>query len=392
MLFLMIFSTVALGFYASVTTSTQVSKSECDVAETLLASESGLGFVRHHLANLNLPYGTTQASLLENVAACLARSLDGTTNMGPYRVVVDAGTIYLPSRNDWIALDRTQNTRFRATITQTSGTTTLVATVRGAAGDSAISRGVRMSFTPKTGSYALAGIQGVNMSAGAFTDSYDSSKGGYSAATAGKRGTIISNGNIVLSNTARINGDARPGPGKTVTVKDSAVVTGKKLAMPTTVNFPSVALPATYTSLGAVSRSTGVQNIPGGVYVIDSLNLSGDAVINWLGPVTIYVRNGYSVSGNVVINTYQNKPSNRTLYFLPTCATATWSGSNVCVGELYAPDTDFYISGGVQKLGRITARTITNSSTGGMHSDDAMASPGGSGDYAADVSSYEEVP
>jgi hypothetical protein len=62
------------------------------------------------------------------------------------------------------------------------------------------------------------------------------------------------------------------------------------------------------------------------------------------------------------------------------------------VGELYAPDTDFYISGGVQKLGRITARTINNSSSGGMHSDDSMNSPGGSGDYAPDVSSYQEVP
>jgi len=79
------------------------------------------------------------------------------------------------------------------------------------------------------------------------------------------------------------------------------------------------------------------------------------------------------------------------LYFLPTCAVATWSGTNTCVGDLYAPDTNFTVSGSVQKFGRIIAKSITNSSTGGMHADDALPQPGGMSSYAPDTNTYEEI-
>jgi len=126
--------------------------------------------------------------------------------------------------------------------------------------------------------------------------------------------------------------------------------------------------------------------------VLDSLTLKGDTVINWQGPVTLYIKGAYSVEDNVVINTYKNLPQNRKLYFLPTCTTATWSGNNICVGELYAPDTNFTISGSVQKFGKITAKTIKNSSTGGMHADEALLDPSASGGYVPVQGTYTEVP
>src|SRR5437879_1496876 len=68
-----------------------------------------------------------------------------------------------------------------------------------------------------TGACALIGLNGITMSGNAFTDSYNSSNGAYSAGAANKKGAIASNGNIALSNFATVNGDVRCGIGMTTT-------------------------------------------------------------------------------------------------------------------------------------------------------------------------------
>jgi len=391
MLYLVLFATLAVGFYASSNTSTQVAHNDQQSARAMLACESGTSFMRYQMALMNLPYGTNTTNLMANTATALGACLDGTPNMGGQTVAVSGGAIHIPSATGWVALDEGTETRFRATVTQKPGTTTLVVNVRGAAAAEGISRAIQLEYKPRNGSFALMGLSGVTMSGDAYTDSYNAATGSYSAATAGKKGSIISNGDITLNDFARIEGDARPGFGRQVTTNNDSSVTGWTAPMPSAVTFPSVTLPATYTNLGDVHQTSGTVNIPGGTYLIRNLTLGGTARINWQGPVTLYIQNSYNVSGDVVINTYQNKPANRVLNFLPTCATATWTGTNVCVGDLYAPDTAFTISGSVQKLGRITARTITNSSSGGMHSDESLPMPGGAGNYEPDLTTYAEL-
>jgi len=73
--------------------------------------------------------------------------------------------------------------------------------------------------------------------------------------------------------------------------------------MSTLAAYPSVTLPVGVTSLGDITMSSGTQNIAGGTYLIHNLNLRGTAVINWTGPVVLYVQGTYSVSGGVIINT-----------------------------------------------------------------------------------------
>lgn len=392
MLYLTIFATMAVGFYVSANTQTLIAHSENDAANALAAAESGSDFMRYEMANITMPYGTSPTNLLSNAALVLGNELNGTPNMGSATVSVANGAINIPSPTGWITLDKNLKTRFRATITQKSPTSNiLLITVRGGSTTSNSSRAVRMEYKPSFRPHVLIGLQGVTMSGSAFTDSYNSSKGAYSAATATKNGNIASNGNIVLSNSSKVNGDARPGPFKNVTLNDSASVTGIKLPMSTAITYPSVMLPAGITNLGDVTMSSGVQNIAGGTYLIHNLTLTGNAQINWTGPVTLYISGSYIVKDNVIINAYQNKPSNRVIYFLPTCTTATWTGTNTCVGDLYAPDTNFTVSGSVQKLGRIIARTINNSSTGGMHADESLPQPGGMSSYAPDSATYEEV-
>jgi hypothetical protein len=173
----------------------------------------------------------------------------------------------------------------------------------------------------------------------------------------------------------KVDGDARCGVGKTTTL-GSATVTGLNAPLGCVMSYPSAALPATYVDLGDVNMSGGTSSMGGGTYLIHNLNLSGTAHVIWTGPVVLYIRDSYVVAGGALIDTYQNLPKNRILNFLPTCTSATWTGGNVNVGELYAPNTDFTISGSVSLYGRVTAKTINNSSSGGMHYDESLSPPG----------------
>ena len=85
---------------------------------------------------------------------------------------------------------------------------------------------------------AFVGLQGVSMTGGSYTDSYNSTTGSYSGGSAGKNGTVCSNGNISLSGSGTvINGDAHPGIGMT----ESGAVTGSTTPLTQArPNLPSI--------------------------------------------------------------------------------------------------------------------------------------------------------
>ena len=64
----------------------------------------------------------------------------------------------------------------------------------------------------------------------------------------------------------------------------------------------------------------------GSTYVFDTLDLSGPAHVIREGPVKLYFKTAYRISGSARIDTSQNKPANRQLFLLPTCRTASWTG------------------------------------------------------------------
>ena len=245
------------------------------------------------------------------------------------------------------------------------------------AGTSDIHATATACFAGGNGAYSIVGMNSISMTLNSYTDSYNSSVAPYNSLSPNHRGSIASNGNISLSGSVNVDGDSRAGVGKATTVSGSAKVTGLNAPLGTVMKYPSVTLPSTYTDLGDVNISSGTSSIPGGTYLIRNLTLSGSAHIIWTGPTVLYIQNSYNVTNTVQIDTYQNIPSNRVLNFLPTCTTATWSGTNVCTGDLYAPDTDFTIGGTVQMFGRILAKSITHSGGGGMHYDEALSPPGG---------------
>jgi hypothetical protein len=143
-------------------------------------------------------------------------------------------------------------------------------------------------------------------------------------------------------------------------------------------------LPASYIDAGDLVMKSGTVSLAGGVYVFGTIDLSGSAHVTWQGPVVIYVRTAYRISGNVVVDTYQGLPANQAIKFLPTCTSVTWTGRYQCVGDLYAPDTDFRIGGNAELFGRIVARTIKISSSAGLHYDEALP-PAGSDAKASGI-------
>ena len=397
MLYLVIFAALALGFYATTNVSAQLSANERRASEAQQAAESGIQFLRYHLSAVNVPGGLTPEQTFEQLYTQLAARLHGKGNMGGktlgYRATVGGvpGEIRVPdSPNDSIALTP-GGVGFRAVITDASPNLSgkFVGSVRGAA----TARAIKLQFQRAARPYVLVGINGVTLSNSAFTDSYDASKGPYDPAKARANGSIGSNGNITVADTAKVNGDVRYGSSSTVSIAPGATVNGMAAPITSPIQYPSVTLPpaGTYVDLGDVNNSGGTQTVAGGTYVINNLTLSGTAAITWTGPVKLYIKSSYNVSGSVVINTYQNLPVNRQIYFLPTCKLASWSGTNVCVGDLYAPDTDFSVGGGVEKRGRIIAKSITNSSTGGMHYDESLPAPSSVISFTPEPKSYLEV-
>ena len=146
MMYMVLFATLALGFFAATTTSSQVAGNDEQAMRAMLACESGASFMRFQMAAMDLPYGTNNANLMTNAVAALGANLNDTPNMGGKTVAITGGVIYLPSQTTWMTLDPASKMRFRAEIRQTPGTSTLAVTVRGAAASSSISRGVQLNF------------------------------------------------------------------------------------------------------------------------------------------------------------------------------------------------------------------------------------------------------
>jgi hypothetical protein len=405
MLYLVIFSALALGFYAQTNLSTQISGGERKQAEAQLAAESGLQFIRYQLSCVNIPPSLSASAGFKELSLQLADRLNGSANMGTKVVGYTAAVPGTGGAPDTPAVIRVPDTgairlvskgpTFQAVITDASPRLTVK--IVGSSGQFARALQIQFQRAPKP--YALIGLNSLTMSGSAFSDSYNAAKGDpavegrYQSSKAAAGGSVGSNGNVTLSNTAKVNGDVRYGMGATATVAPGAAVTGMLAPLYSPAAYESVVLPpaGTYTDLGDVNMNAGTVSKGAGTYVINNLNLSGTAKINWTGAVKLYIKSSYVVTGSVVITTFDNLPVNRQIFFLPSCATATWDGTNKSVGELYAPDTAFTIGGSVEMMGRIVAKSITNSSSGGMHYDESLPAPIGVGSYAPVRDTYLEV-
>jgi Tfp pilus assembly protein PilX len=146
MLYLVLFTTLALGFYSATTMSVQVAKNERSLTVSQFAAESGLQFARYQLGTVVIPTNTPTNLLLTSVYATLAANLNGTSNMNGDTVSMVNGVISIPSSStNYITADSTSGARFRLTVSQSGDK--LVATSYGRGSDANVTRAIQLTFS-----------------------------------------------------------------------------------------------------------------------------------------------------------------------------------------------------------------------------------------------------
>src|SRR2546421_9783082 len=82
MLYLALIASLAVGFYASTNSASMVTANEQRTNMALMSCESGMDFMRFHMYNVTIPYGTTQAQLFGSLYNQLKTQLENTGNLG----------------------------------------------------------------------------------------------------------------------------------------------------------------------------------------------------------------------------------------------------------------------------------------------------------------------
>lgn len=142
MIFLVLFSSLAVGFYEATTLSSQVAGNESAIDQARDAADSGMRFLRYQLGAISL--AATPSGMMDALATQLGKQLNAQLNMAGYTVVNANGTIYLPAANQWMTLDPTASSKFRATITQSGNN--LVVTVTGHGRRASIQKAIQLQF------------------------------------------------------------------------------------------------------------------------------------------------------------------------------------------------------------------------------------------------------
>jgi hypothetical protein len=228
------------------------------------------------------------------------------------------------------------------------------------------------------------------MSGSSRTDSYDSSMGPYSATTAGNLGHICSNGDITMSGSAAINGDAHPGPGKIVKSSSSIGVIGSISPLENALAFPPVdpgdaatnndnlKIPLSSNNILALNgkgefKLSGGDSVdlPPGRYYFSKMDLSGGSTIKISGPTEIYVTGDVSLSGGSMAN-LTLLPKNLQLF--PMGSKCDISGGSAFYGVVYGPTAKVDRSSSASFFGAIVAGQLVMSGSGGIHADQSLDS------------------
>ncbi|MEO6436738.1 MAG: hypothetical protein ABIP55_13395 [Tepidisphaeraceae bacterium] len=302
MLFLVLFSILALGFYATVSTAQQVAGGEQRVVHAFLASESGMEFMRYQMARVSIPGATADNALVTEAYTDLQTLLNGTSNMGSMTVGRSGEVISIPSgATQYINTDA--NSKFRATVTRSGSE--LVVKVTGLYGIKDVSRAIEMRYQGATATstmftYGVASSGGILMTKGTVTDNTSAAAGFLSTSSATPAitvtgGTIEGDLAVTTSTTAVVVAGASVGGTSnptTIANEHTHVV-----ANPTMPTFDTSGFAAYATNTWTSSMSSPFINcrVPAG----SNPNFNGGAVIQ--GILYIEAPNKVKFLGNVTI-------------------------------------------------------------------------------------------
>ena len=240
---------------------------------------------------------------------------------------------------------------------------------------------------------ALFAKTSIDMNGNAITDSYDSRTG-----VMGTNGDIATNGAaagaITLTGNARVKGDAVVGPGadvsKAISLDKNTVIEGTQSAASSTVALNSVQIPPNLANQGALSVSSkDTVTLPGGAYWYSSINISGDALVNFTGPATLYVSGSISITGKGIV-TSQNLPPNLLIY-VQGSPTVSLAGKDNFYGAVYAPDSNVSLSGNAALYGAVVGAVIHDSGKALVRYDEALKTINGNSSNTVSVLAWTEA-
>ncbi|HLQ38415.1 MAG TPA: hypothetical protein VK348_11475, partial [Planctomycetota bacterium] len=174
------------------------------------------------------------------------------------------------------------------------GTYTLVST--GHIGG--VTRSITVNILQTATAAGFVGLSSITMSGG-LIDTYDASLGTYasqvSGTHAGSDAKLKSNGNITLTGSAKVYGDATPGVAGTVS--GAAGVTGSTAPESTVMTVPPVVYAPPIASMGAFSAT---KVFAPGTYRYSTFTVPGGKIATFTGNVVLYVDGNFTISGSGV--------------------------------------------------------------------------------------------
>lgn len=247
---------------------------------------------------------------------------------------------------------------------------------------------------------------GIIMSGQAYTDSYNSTLGPYSLQPHTKNGDISTNGSISLSGQAYVNGNANPGEDHPFTgtppvsgsygtlqapivvdpIPDSVMSDARSVNNNTNIqkNSPTDPSPLNGYDLSVTNPIT----LPEGTYYFTSINVSGQAHINVVGNVKIFVDGGnVNIAGQGIINT--SAPKNLLIY--STGLNINMSGQSEFTGAVYAPLATVKLTGMADVYGSIICGSSIDSGQAAIHFDMDLVNVSSGFSKTATVNSWQEI-
>ena len=326
MLYLILFSSLAVGFYAATTMSAQIARNERNIQDASMAADSGMQFMRYQLGVMDIPTTTPNSALLATTVAQLSLQLNGTANMNGDTVVLNGSTINIPGNTaHYINLDAAGNQRFRGDITQSG--TQLTVKVTGRCADPNVARAIQIKYTtaPRASAifnYGVASKSAITMQGHVkITGATDPTKGSVLSATAASIPLSMTGSTTISGDFSYTNAAGSPNySGGTIAgySQGSANFASHVHAGVTPPQFPSIDtsmyLPyATNTYTASMGKNLVNMILPPGNY-----SFSGGTTIQGVlyiqTPANVSFTGNTTIQGAIVVeNNPKGSPSSNTL-------------------------------------------------------------------------------